>query len=292
MKRYYKFILSLIIFLIIPICNVKASSPNYVVTEGIIKFGENIYIQPGQIESTDVIGFGGDIYINGIVHGNVKSIGGNVYINGNVDGDVVSFGGKITTGPKGKVNGKIKEKFKNMNLPFLRKNSIYNMTDYKFHYSRIASVILLGILCIVVYNLIPYNELKMASSLDKSLGKSLLYGYIFMILTPVIIMTLIFSIVGIILIPVVLLIIMGIFIIGFTALCLFLGKRLLKSRVSPIVSILIGIIFYELIRSIVFIGLGKLIVSLFIVPLSIGLAIKTKFGSLRPWRRIDNDNWN
>lgn len=292
MKRYYKFILSLIIFLIIPICNVKASSPNYIVTEGIIKFGENIYIQPDQTENTDVIGFGGDVYINGIVHGNVKSIGGSIYINGNVDGDVISFGGKVSVGPKGKVNGKIKEKFKNINLPFFRKNSIYNMTDYKFHYSRAASAILLSILCIIVYNLMPYNELKMASSLDKNLGKNLLYGYVFMILMPVIIMTLIFSVVGIILIPIVLLIILGIFLIGFTALCLFLGKRLLKSRVSPIVSILMGIVFYELIRSIVFIGLGKLISSLFIVPLSIGLAIKTKFGSFRPWRRMNNSNWN
>ncbi len=176
-------------------------------------------------------------------------------------------------------------------MPFI--NSNRNIKSTKFDYSRVASTILLFILCIIAYNLMPYNEMRMAFAIDKELGKSLIYGYGTIILIAMLLITLLFSIVGIILIPIVAIVFLITFLMGFTSMCLYVGKRFLKSKVSPMTSILIGVAFYEVIRSVVFLGLGNAVIILFILPLSIGIPIRSKFGSFRPWKRMNaNDDWN
>ncbi|WP_251861640.1 polymer-forming cytoskeletal protein [Clostridium sp. Marseille-Q2269] len=287
-KIYFCIVIVMLCLFSIPIHTVKASN-SYTVVEGVVKFNENIYIQPGEVENGDVISIGSDIYVNGVVNGDVTSIGGNVYINGKVTGDVTSMAGKVTKGPKGDIKGDVKEKFEKAKIPFRN----INIENIKFSYSRISVAILLLILCIVVYNVMPYNEMRMASAIDKELGKNLVYGYASIILTFILLIILLFSIVGIILIPIVCMALLIVFLMGFTAISLYVGKRFLKSKVSPMVAIFIGVAFYELIRSIVFLGLGHIISILFIIPLSIGIVVKSKFGSFRPWRRLNTtDDWN
>lgn len=291
MKKIYSYIVGvLLVALLIPMGNVKANS-TYMITEGVVKLNKNIYIQPDKVENADVISIGSDIYVNGTVNGDVTSIGGNVYINGKVTGDATAIGGRVTKGPKGIIKGTIKERFKKSKIPFINSNK--NIESTKFDHSRVASAILLFILCIIAYNLMPYNEMRMASAIDKELGKSLIYGYGTIILIAMLLITLLFSIVGIILIPIVAIVFLITFLVGFTSMCLYVGKRFLKSKVSPMTSILVGVAFYEVIRSVVFLGLGHAVIILFIFPLSIGIPIRSKFGSFRPWRRLNtNDDWN
>ncbi len=291
MKKIYSYIVGvLLVILLIPMGNVKANS-TYMITEGVVKLNKNIYIQPDKVENADVISIGSDIYVNGTVNGDVTSIGGNVYINGKVTGDATAIGGRVTKGSKGIIKGTIKERFKKSKIPFINSNK--NIESTKFDHSRVASAILLFILCIITYKLMPYNEMRMASAIDKELGKSLIYGYGTIILIAMLLITLLFSIVGIILIPIVAIVFLITFIMGFTSMCLYVGKRFLKSKVSPMTSILVGVAFYEVIRSVVFLELGHAVVILFIFPLSIGIPIRSKFGSFRPWRRLNiNDDWN
>ncbi|EKS4344646.1 polymer-forming cytoskeletal protein [Clostridium botulinum] len=291
MKKIYSYIVGvLLVILLIPMGNVKANS-TYMITEGVVKLNKNIYIQPDKVENADVISIGSDIYVNGTVNGDVTSIGGNVYINGKVTGDATAIGGRVTKGSKGIIKGTIKERFKKSKIPFINSNK--NIESTKFDYSRVASAILLFILCIITYNLMPYNEMRMASAIDKELGKSLIYGYGTIILIAMLLITLLFSIVGIILIPIVAIVFIITFLVGFTSMCLYVGKRFLKSKVSPMTSILVGVVFYEVIRSVIFLGLGHAVIILFIFPLSIGIPIRSKFGSFRPWRRLNtNDDWN
>lgn len=291
LKKIYSYIVGvLLVALLIPMENVKANS-TYMITEGVVKLNKNIYIQPDKVENADVISIGSDIYVNGTVNGDVTSIGGNVYINGKVTGDATAIGGRVTKGSKGIIKGTIKERFKKSKIPFINSNK--NIESTKFDHSRVASAILLFILCIIAYNLMPYNEMRMASAIDKELGKSLIYGYGTILLIAMLLITLLFSIVGIILIPIVTILFLITFLVGFTSMCLYLGKRFLKSKVSPMISILVGVAFYEIIRSVVFLDLGHAVIILFIFPLSIGIPIRSKFGSFRPWRRLNtNDDWN
>lgn len=291
LKKIYSYIVGvLLVILLIPMGNVKANS-TYMITEGVVKLNKNIYIQPDKVENADVISIGSDIYVNGTVNGDVTSIGGNVYINGKVTGDATAIGGRVTKGSKGIIKGTIKERFKKSKIPFINSNK--NIESTKFDHSRVASAILLFILCIITYNLMPYNEMRMASAIDKELGKSLIYGYGTIILIAMLLITLLFSIVGIILIPIVAIVFIITFLVGFTSMCLYVGKRFLKSKISPMTSILVGVVFYEVIRSVIFLGLGHAVIILFIFPLSIGIPIRSKFGSFRPWRRLNtNDDWN
>ena len=291
LKKIYSYIAGvLLVILLIPMGNVKANS-TYMITEGVVKLNKNIYIQPDKVENADVISIGSDIYVNGTVNGDVTSIGGNVYINGKVTGDATAIGGRVTKGSKGIIKGTIKERFKKSKIPFINSNK--NIESTKFDHSRVASAILLFILCIITYNLMPYNEMRMASAIDKELGKSLIYGYGTIILIAMLLITLLFSIVGIILIPIVAIVFIITFLVGFTSMCLYVGKRFLKSKISPMTSILVGVVFYEVIRSVIFLGLGHAVIILFIFPLSIGIPIRSKFGSFRPWRRLNtNDDWN
>lgn len=291
LKKIYSYIVGvLLVALLIPMENVKANS-TYMIAEGVVKLNKNIYIQPDKVENADVISIGADIYVNGTVNGDVTSIGGNVYINGKVTGDATAIGGRVTKGSKGIIKGTIKERFKKSKIPFINSNK--NIESTKFDHSRVASAILLFILCIITYKLMPYNEMRMASAIDKELGKSLIYGYGTIILIAMLLITLLFSIVGIILIPIVTILFLITFLVGFTSMCLYLGKRFLKSKVSPMISILVGVAFYEIIRSVVFLDLGHAVIILFIFPLSIGIPIRSKFGSFRPWRRLNtNDDWN
>lgn len=166
--------------------NVKANS-TYMVIEGVVKFNKNIYIEQDKVENADVISIGADIYVNGTVNGDVTSIGGNIYINGKVTGDATAIVGRVTKGSKGIIKGTIKEKFKKSKMPFI--NSNRNIKSTKFDYSRVASTILLFILCIIAYNLMPYNEMRMAFAIDKELGKSLIYGYGTIILIAMLLIT-------------------------------------------------------------------------------------------------------
>nr|WP_242844814.1 polymer-forming cytoskeletal protein [Clostridium botulinum] len=291
LKKVYSYIVSVLLFvLLIPMWNVKAND-TYMITEGVVKFNKNIYIEKDKVENADVISIGADIYVNGTVNGNVTSIGGNVYINGKVTGDATAIGGRVTKGSKGIIKGTIKEKFKKSKIPFI--NSNRNIESTKFDYSKVVSAILLFILCIIAYRLMPYNEVRMASAIDKEFGKSLIYGYGAIIFIVMLLITLLFSIVGIILIPIVAIVFLITFLMGFTSMCLYVGKRFLKSKVSPMTSILIGVTFYEVIRSVVFLGLGHAVIILFIFPLSIGIPIRSKFGSFKTWKRMNtNDDWN
>ncbi|MCR1934301.1 polymer-forming cytoskeletal protein [Clostridium tepidum] len=291
MKKIYSYVIFILLFLlIIPVSNVKANN-KYIIAEGVIKFNKNVYVQPEEVENSDVISIGGDIYVSGTVNGNVISIGGNIYLNGKVSGNATAIGGRVIKSPNGIVRGTIKEKFKEVKIPFININE--NIGNIKYHYNKLASAILLFILCAIVCRLIPYNEMRMTAAIDNELWKSLIYGYCFIIFIFMLFIILLFSIIGIIFIPIVAIAVFVIFIMGFTSICLYIGKRFLKSKMSPTISIAVGVAFYELIKSVIFLNLGHIFNMLFIFPLSVGIPIMSKFGSFRPWRMANTtDDWN
>lgn len=291
MKKIYSYGICILLFLlIIPVNNVKANS-KYIISEGVIKFNKNVYIQPEEVEKSDVISIGADIYVSGTVNGNAISIGGNIYINGEVKGNATAIGGRVIKGQKGIVKGTIKEKFKKAKIPFINSNK--NIENIKFHYNKVVSAILLFLLCTIMCKLMPYNEMRMTAAIDNELGKSLIYGYGFIIFIFMLLIILLFSIIGIVFIPIVAIAVLVIFLMGFTVICLYIGKKFLKSKMSPMVSIVVGVVFYELIKSVVFLNLGHVVNVLFIFPLSMGIPIISKFGSFRPWRRVNiTDDWN
>lgn len=64
-------------------------------------------IDGGEVICSDITSFGGSIVIRGIVQGNVVSFGGNVVIGGTVNGNVKLYGGNVTLQKGSYVNGDI-----------------------------------------------------------------------------------------------------------------------------------------------------------------------------------------
>lgn len=270
-----------------------AASPT-VPALGMIKMGQNIYIQPGEIENSDAVSLGGDIYVNGTVNGNAVCIGGNVYINGSVKGDVTCIGGNINVGSAGKVSGKTTEIGRSFNIPFKYRNNYFkNITGYYPGRGSFTAFILLFVFSIIIYKIMPKNINRIAFEARNNLGKNLIYGYSALIIIPVITVLLIVTIIGIILIPILLLVSYIIFLIGFTSLSLYCGKRIglaiLNRNISDIWCLFIGLLLYELIKNISFAGIGTIVTHFFVIPLAMGLSLSSKFGTFRSWKRPDED---
>lgn len=261
---------------------------------GAVGIGQNVYIQPGQVENSDAVAIGGDVYVNGTVNGNAISIGGNVYVNGNVKGDVTSIGGNINLGEQGKINGKSTEIGKSFNVPLkFRDNYFRNISSYYPKKANLATFILLFVFTVIIYEIMAKNIRGIAFEAGKNVGKSLIYGYVTLIAVPITTVLLIITIIGILLVPILFLVTYVIFLIGFTSLSLYCGKRMgiavLKKDLSDIWCLFIGAALYELIKGISFAGIGSIVSFFFVIPLSVGLALSTKFGTFKSWKRDYGD---
>jgi hypothetical protein len=59
-----------------------------------VRFGEDVTVSTGET-SKDVVAFGGDIDVQGVVEGSAVAFGGTVNVSGVVQGPVVAFGGTV-----------------------------------------------------------------------------------------------------------------------------------------------------------------------------------------------------
>lgn len=258
------------------------------------KIGQNIYVQPGETVNSGVTSIGGDIYINGTVNGSAFCIGGNVYVNGTVKGNVRVIGGEILKGENGIIGGKTSEIGKNFKLPFGSRNeSFSNIVRNYFRKGSFLSFVILLIFCLIVYAIMPKNINRMALNVDYNWGRNLLCGYGIFLGVAAAAVALVLTLIGIVLIPLLLIAAYVIYIIGFAAIMLYFGKRIsyliFNRNTSDFWSIFIGIALYQVVRSISLGGIGTIISVLFVVPLSIGIAISTNFGTFRMWEESNID---
>lgn len=258
------------------------------------KVGQNIYVQPDEIVNSGVTSIGGDIYINGTVNGSALCIGGNVYVNGTVKGNVRVIGGEILKGENGSIGGATNEIGKDFKLPSIFGNkSFSDISENYFRKGSFLSFVILFIFCLIVHAIMPKNITKMALNFNDDFGRNLLYGYGVFIGIAAVSIALVLTLIGILLVPLLFLVTYVIYIIGFTALVLYLGERvsyvIFNRNIGDCWSIFIGTALYHAVRSISVGGIGIVISTLFVIPLSIGIAVSTNFGTFRTWRKDNAD---
>lgn len=261
-------------------------SPNYVAATA-LKFGQNLYIQPDQVEKGDVVNIGGNIYLNGKVDGNAIVIGGKIFLNGEVRGDVVIIGGNIEKGQNCIVHGRIVEVGKSLSIPsFSGRGFTANNNRPFIGFGTIMGFLFLSLACYVIYKIIPSNEVRMAVGIEQNIGKNFIYGFCTMLAVPIMVIILVITLIGIIAIPFLILGLYIIYLIGFTAVAMYIGKGLgaaLNKNLSGTESLVLGIVIYEIIKVLPVIGF---IASTFIItPLAFGIVIATRFGTGAAWRR-------
>ncbi|MGB9839252.1 polymer-forming cytoskeletal protein [Thermovenabulum sp.] len=257
-----------------------------------VNIGKDLYIKNDEVIYGSAVSIMGNVIVEGKVLKDAVAIMGDVVVRGRVDGDAVAIGGKVTIEPTGTVLGNtneislgnsINEIFRN-----LHKNNIYFGPGFAgsfytnqlffFKIMRLLGLLTLGIIVLAFFPNILGNIVE---SVDKSIGYNFLLGLAGLIITPIVIFLLVLSIIGIPLIPMVIIFISTAYFFGYIGICIFLGRKIneyIRANKNLFVEFIFGALVIWLLQ---YVPIAGFLINLFVFLLSIGLAIKTRFGTKR-----------
>ena len=229
----------------------------------IVRFGEDIILEEGEVVNGDVVAIGGDIQIAGKVTGDVAAVGGDVVAKSTaiIRGDAVSVGGKVRKEPGAQIRGsRIATPF----FPFPPKSFLrWGTMGWKgprfYPYPRLFAgarftIVLFFVflfLTILITLFLPNHIKRINASIEEGFLKAGLVGFLADILILPIFVMLCITVIGI---PVALLVepivLFVALILGFAGISFFLGEKINQTTnltlSSPLAKVLVGGIIIEL----------------------------------------------
>ncbi len=287
MKRCaLSFTLMILIFFVFFVPNVGAEET---LSHGeIVQFSGDRHIESHERVTGDLVLFNGHALIDGIVEGDVVCFAGNITVNGEIWGDAVSLSGTIARGSQGVIQGDMVSLESGMGLGHMGRgmshafdrgliSPIFSLTF------RILSLLGFAALAVLVTVLLPKQVENMGDYLENNLLMSGLTGLAALVVLPFALLIFLISIVGIPLIPLIPLayLLTGIF--GYFGVATQAGKKLagaFKLETSPVLHVLLGVFVFWLLLRIPLLGA---LIWLILACFSLGSALSSKFGTLRPW---------
>ncbi len=226
----------------------------------IVRFGEDIIIEVGEVVSGDVVAIGGDIQIAGTVAGDVVAVGGDVVAKSTavIRGDAVSVGGKVTKEPGAELRGS------RIGTPFPPKFLFRWGTKGwrgpppcphpRFTPGAGFTLVLFFVflcLSLLITLFLPNHIKRINASIEGGFLKAGLVGFLVDILILPVFVMLCITIIGIpvafLVEPIVLFVAM---ILGFAGISLFLGEKINQTTSltlsSPLTKVLVGGVIIEL----------------------------------------------
>ena len=258
MRKYIQIVATLVLF-------AGLTSGLLASDRSIIKIGSDVHIEKDE-RVDDAVAIGGSVYVEGIVDGDAVAVGGTVHLGEEaiIHGDAVTVGGTIEEAEGSMVYGTTVDvgsfDFKNI---FKGKHFF----DGHRGIPRVFTIIpIIGLLALVLLLsvLIP-NELgTVASNVKNEPIMMFLWGLLGVILIVPLAVMLAISIVGIVLIPIEVLAVFLAMLIGFIAVAIIIGKKLLRAlkndNPSVILSAILGVLILWLVGLIpIFGGIVKAI---------------------------------
>jgi len=252
MKKYLPVTLSLamIIGFVVP---VQASD------KSIVKIGSDVRVEE-DMRIEDAVAVGGSVYVDGIVDGDAVAIGGTIYLGDSavVHGDAVTVGGRIEETEGAMIYGST------VDVSAINIDSIFDDMDLSHDFRgfprafKFISVI--GLFALVIFlSLIMPKELNKISTIVKNEPLQMfLFGLLGVILIVPIALMLIISIIGIALIPLEILAVFLASLIGYIAVAILIGERILNALNNEdpniIISAILGVLLLWLVGLIPFVG--------------------------------------
>lgn len=145
---------------------------------------------------------------------------------------------------------------------------------------KFSTMIILFALGVLVYTLFPRQVTRVREALEKNTGPVALWGVIALLVAVPLIILLVITIIGIPLILVQILAYGVAWILGYTAITLLLGGRILEAAKSesdnPLIKILIGVAILGLVSFIPVLGV---LVSIAVLIMALGSSVFTRFGT-------------
>ena len=274
----------------------------------ILKFGESIEIEVGEVVDGDVVAIGGSIVVRGIVDGDVVAVGGSIKVDstGVIDGDVVAIGGTVEKEEGAVISGDEVS----IGIGGLSRHHIFGIHDFGVPsfftrtYSVIGKVVRIAILLILALLLavfLPKPMARVESTVRLKFFATLGVGILGEILIFPLLVALTVSIIGIPFVPLTVLALIAGLIFGYAGVSLLLGRIFIErvdfKYTSPLTAIIFGVILVELVSLLgrlvglgggLFAGMGTFVAILgFLVTyiawtLGLGAVILSRFGTREP----------
>lgn len=257
MKIKLLYLMLFMLFVILIVTGIVETKGMYYLSNSKVYYSQDVYIQRNKMERSDIVLIGGDVHVYGNTYGNITSIFGKVIVH-----------------KDGRTFGRIKE---------------YNPNDIiinKFTYFKLF--VMLTIFEILIFKFMGKKQVKTADKLMHFLKENFLCGYSAILISVFAIVILAITIVGVSLIPIFILSMIVIFLIGNTAVNLHIGQKVIGKFVSlrsSVFEIIMGNIICFIIKQITTFHIGFWVWTLIIVPISIGIALNSRFGTFEPWKR-------
>jgi hypothetical protein len=268
----------------------------------------DIIIEKDEVYEKDIISFGSEVTIHGTAKKSVIVIGGSINVYGTVGNDVIGIGSKVSVLKGAKISGDLlviggrlrKDRetciegdmfyFKpGRNFPAFIKSAFKGAFSFpsRPHEILLKIVALLSwFLLVLIFNFIfPKNVLEASLLMDKNIWKSLLIGFLSLLIVLVFLVFFGFISLFLIGIPFLIIVLIGLFLavlFGRTAIFHWLGSTILKAlkrdEFSNTIAVLSGFIVFFILS---FIPFFSLLMRIFVDLCGIGIVVISKFGTRR-----------
>ncbi len=245
MKKYIQLILLIVLF-------TGLTSGLLASDRSIIKIGSDVHVEK-DMRVEDAVAVGGSVYVDGIVDGDAVAVGGTVHLSAEaiVHGDVVTIGGVIDQAEGAMIYGTTVDvgafDFKNI---FEGKHFFGGHRGITKFFTIIPLIGLFA-LVLLLSVLIPTELSTVASNIKNEPIIMFLWGILGVILIVPLAVMLAISIIGIALIPLEVLAVFLASLIGYIAVAIMIGKKMLralnKDNPSVIFSAILGVLILWLI---------------------------------------------
>ena len=272
-----------------------------------VSFGEDVHVY-GTVKKA-AVSFGGDVFVErgGSVDGDAVSIGGDIFVRNNakIRKNAITIGGEIHKDYCGVVHGdNITIKPENLLFHGLASKSRMNFENtFGDVIANIFKVMVFGpiigffgvigviiaiifsalklalflVFAVLITYFFPEQVSRMAEFTQKEFWRSLLLGFLVILLPPFIIIALILTIIGIPTIPLFLVLLFIMYMYGSVGIALLVGSLLPKSEQrTEIWNVVVGCLVIGLVKLIPGIGFLCKVV---IVAVSFGVVLFTRFGT-------------
>jgi hypothetical protein len=240
MKKSIQLILSIVLF-------IGISSGLLASDRSVIKIGSDVHIEK-DTRVEDAVAVGGSVYVDGIVDGDAVAVGGTIHLGEDaiIHGDAVTIGGDIDKAEGSIIYGDI------VDVGTFNFENIFEGKHFFGGHPSIPRglkfIPLIGLiaLALLIAVLIPTELGTITNNIKNEPIIMFLYGLLGIILVVPLAIMLAISIIGIALIPLEILAVFLASLIGYLAVAIIIGKRLLrafnKDNPAVILSAILGIL--------------------------------------------------
>lgn len=245
MKKYIQLILTIVLF-------AGLTSGLLASDRSVIKIGSDVHVEK-DMRVEDAVAVGGSVYVDGIVDGDAVAVGGTIHLSEEaiIHGDAVTVGGTIDKAEGAMIYGTTVD---------VGSFNFENIFAGKHFFSghrgipKILTIIpLIGLFALVLLLsiLIPTELSTVAANIKNEPIIMFLWGILGIILIVPLAVMLAISIIGIVLIPIEVLAVFLALLIGYIAVAIIIGKKLLralnKDNPAVILSAILGVLILWLV---------------------------------------------